>query len=195
MQQHSPEGAHVSRDENSAGTSRGVGRRAYLVPASLVVALALTGAAGCSSSKKAPAVTTTSSAQAAGANSGSAADVAAIKNAYMLLFAESTPIDTSVSLLQDGAEFRDTLVSESKTSYAKQASVTVSKVTVTSANRASVVFSVLLNNSPVLPNQPGYAVRDGGHWKVAGATFCGLLTAQGNPPAACKKAVATTLPS
>jgi hypothetical protein len=168
-----------------------------LAPALLAAVLAIALVAGCSSSKKAPATSssppTTSAPPAAG--SGSAADIAAIKSAYMLLFAPSTPVDTSVTMLQDGADFRATLVSEAKTTYAKEASVSVSKVTVTSANRASVTFSVLLNKSPILPNQPGYAIREDGHWKVAGATFCALLTAEGNAPAACKTAVATSLPS
>ena len=186
----------MSEDANSAGsrTSR-TGRRTPLLPICAIAVLAVTGLAGCSSGKKTPAAATTTSSAPAAAGSGSAADVAAIKNAYVMLFAPTTPIDTSVALLQDGTEFRDTLVSEGKTTYAKEASVDVSKVSVTSANRATVTFSVLLNKSPILPNQSGYAIREGGHWKVAGATFCALLTAQGNPPAACKKAVATTLPS
>lgn len=184
----------MSQDANTPGKSRGSGRRPYLMPALVIAVLALAGASGCSSSKKAPAAANSSSAPA-GAASGSAADVAAIKNAYISLFAPTTPLDTSVTLLQDGSEFRQTLDSESKTTYAKEASVSVSKVSVTSANRATVTFSVLLNKSPILPNQSGYAIREGGHWKVAGATFCALLTAQGNAPAACKKAVATTLPS
>ena len=184
----------MSQDANTPGQSRGTGHRRYLLPALLIAVLAVAGASGCSSGKKAP-VSVTSSSAPAGANSGSAADVAAITNAYTLLFAPTTPLDTSVGLLQDGSEFRQTLDAEGKTTYAKEASVTVSKVSVTSANRATVTFSVLLNKSPILPNQSGYAIREGGHWKVAGATFCALLTAQGNPPAACKKAVATTLPS
>lgn len=187
-------------DANTTGHNTGISHRRRTVrrsmlPVVAVAVLAVAGVSGCSSSKKPTAAATTTSSAPAATGGGSAADVAAIKNAYVMLFAPSTPIDTSVSLLQDGTEFRDTLVSEGKTTYAKQASVEVSKVTVTSANRATVTFSVLLNKSPILPNQTGYAVREGGHWKVAGATFCGLLTAQGNPPAACKKAVATTLPS
>src|ERR1700744_598845 len=87
-----------------------------LAPALLAAVLTLALVAGCSSSKKAPspsASTATPPAPAA-AGSGSASDVAAIKSAYTLMFAPSTPIDTSVSLLQDGADFRPTLVSQSK---------------------------------------------------------------------------------
>jgi Tfp pilus tip-associated adhesin PilY1 len=150
----------------------------------------------CSGSKaKSSSSTTPTTTAASQGSSGNAADVAAIKDAYRLLFAISTPLDKSVSLLQDGEAFRATLTEESKTTYAKQASATVSKVDVTSPNRATVTFSILLNGSPILPNQKGYAVREGGVWKVAGVTFCGLLAAQGNPPAACTRPAATSLPS
>lgn len=177
-------------------------RRAQRLHAVITMIAAITAAAllvgACSSSKKSTSsssTTTASSPATTSAGSGSAADTAAITNAYVKLFAPDTPLDTSVGLLQDGAAFRSTLQSEGTTSYAKEASVKVSKVTVTSAQRATVIFSVLLNNSPVLPNQTGYAVKENGTWKVAGVTFCGLLTAQGNPPAACKQPAATTLPN
>jgi hypothetical protein len=126
---------------------------------------------------------------------GSAADVAAIKSAYIAFFDPNTDLQKSLSLLQDGADFKDSVVSQGNSSYAKQASVTVSKVVVDSADKATVTFSVLLNKSPILPNQSGYAVRQGGVWKVAGVTFCGLLAAQGTPPGVCSKPVATALPS
>jgi predicted cobalt transporter CbtA len=126
---------------------------------------------------------------------GSAADVAAIKSAYIAFFDPNTDLQKSLSLLQDGADFKDSVVSQGNSSYAKQASVTVSKVVVNSADKATVIFSVLLNKSPILANQTGYSVRQGGVWKVAGVTFCGLLAAQGTPPPACSKPAATALPS
>jgi hypothetical protein len=171
------------------------------------VALAFT-IASCSSSKHKTASTTTPagstsaatsasvSASSPGAgNSGSAADVAAITHAYTAFFSPTTPLDTSVGLVQDGEAFRQTLIDQGKTSNAQHASATVSKVVVNSPNRATVTFSILLSGSPVLPNQTGYAVKEGGTWKVSGATFCALLTAAGSPPAACKTAAATALPS
>lgn len=157
--------------------------------------LALSTIAACSSSKSATSPGSSGVKTSGGGGGTGTADAAAISDAYVKLFAASTPLDTSVGLLQDGEAFRSTLLAEGKTTYAKQASVTVSKVTVTSANRATVIFSVLLNKSPILPNQTGYAIRENGKWKVAGTTFCGLLIAQGNPPSACAKAAATSLPS
>jgi hypothetical protein len=56
------------------------------------------------------------------------------------------------------------------------------------------MFTLLLDGKPALPNQTGYAVREDGKWKVAGATFCGLLAAQGAPPPVCTTASATALP-
>ncbi|MEP7020028.1 MAG: hypothetical protein ABI808_05220, partial [Pseudonocardiales bacterium] len=64
----------------------------------------------------------------------------------------------------------------------------------TSANKATVIFTVLLDGKPTRPNTTGYAVHEGGRWKVAGATFCSVLAAQGAPPQVCTTAAATTLP-
>jgi hypothetical protein len=180
-----------------------VGRRRPVLIAVVIAGTLITTLAACSSSKAKsgpPPAATTSTPTATGAASsaggaGSAADIAAIKSAYIAFFDPNTALQKSLSLLQDGADFNSTIVSQGDSSYAKEASVTVSKVVVNSADKATVIFSVLLNKSPVLPNQTGYAVRQGGVWKVAGTTFCGLLAAQGTPPPACSKPVATSLPS
>ncbi|MDP9092517.1 MAG: hypothetical protein M3N95_06120 [Actinomycetota bacterium] len=168
----------------------------------LLAAGLITAVAACSSNAKSgssptttgTAPTASASSSAAGASIGNAADIAAIKSAYIAFFDPKTDLQKSLSLLQDGADFKTAVVSQGNSSYAQQASVSVSKVVVTSADKATVTFSVLLNKSPVLPNQTGYSVRQGGVWKVAGATFCGLLAAQGTPPPACSKPAATSLP-
>jgi hypothetical protein len=183
-------GAHARHDIGRAGRPARAGTAAGALVLAVLVLTA------CSSSKSpATAGSHSTTSTAAGAGAGSPADVAAIKNAYVKLFAASTPMDTSVSLLQDGEAFRATLIEQGKSTYAKEATATVSKVVVISPTRANVTFSILLNGSPVLPNQPGYAIRDKGVWKVAGVTFCGLLAAQGTPPAVCSQPAATALPS
>lgn len=170
--------------------------RAARTFATLTAGLALISAvSACSSSKSSSSSSTHTTSSAAAPTTTSPADTTAIADAYTKLFSISTPMDTSVSLLQDGEAFRPTLVAQSKTTFAKEASVTVSKVTVTSPSRATVVFSIFLNKSPVLPNQTGYAIREGGTWKVAGVTFCGLLAAQGSPPPVCAQPAATSLPN
>lgn len=133
-----------------------------------------------------------------GTSSGAAPDAkttAAIKNAFEKFFAPDTPENVSLSLLQDGAEFKATIEQQAKSSLAQKSSAKVSKITMQSASVAKVVFSIYVNGSAALPNQPGYAVRIGGVWKVAGKTFCDLLTLEGSAPPACKTAKATALPS
>ena len=167
--------------------------------AGLVMAVAVT---GCSSSKKNPGPASQQpdpTATAAGTQTTSSgpgnADVTAIKTVYSKFFNPKTSIQESISLLQDGAAFRGTLEEQAKTSFAKTASVTVSKVTVDSPNKATIVYTILLSGSPVLPNTTGFAVREGGTWKIAGATFCGLLAAQGAPPPVCSQRAATSVPN
>jgi hypothetical protein len=104
-------------------------------------------------------------------------------------------VDKSVSLLQDGEAFRSTLQQASTESLAKSGSVTVSKVVLNSADKATVTYSILLGGSPVLANSTGFAVREDGSWKIAGTTFCALLQLQGALPAACSLAAATSTPS
>jgi hypothetical protein len=70
----------------------------------------------------------------------------------------------------------------------------VSRVVANSANRASVVYTILQAGSPLLPNVNGFAVREDGKWKVSGATFCGLLALQGSRPSVCSQPAATSLP-
>jgi hypothetical protein len=64
-------------------------------------------------------------------------------------------------------------------------------VTVTSSAQATVIYDILLSGTPVLSNQKGVAVNQGGTWKVGDTSFCALLALQAggstaNLPAACK---------
>ncbi|HEU5266548.1 MAG TPA: hypothetical protein VFU35_07595 [Jatrophihabitans sp.] len=120
--------------------------------------------------------------------------MAAIKAAYAKFFASSTPTQVSLGLLQNGPAFKAALDKQAASSLAQHAGARVSKVTLVSPNLADVVYTVTMNGSPVLPDQPGYAVRQGGTWKVAAKTFCALLTLQGGAPAACSSPSATALP-
>jgi hypothetical protein len=182
--------------EPAPGERFGTVRR--MITIVVAVGLALS-AAACSSSKPAKPPSNSSTVASAtssspAASGGSAADITAITNAYVTFFDDKTPLDQSEAVLQDGVAFKDTLVAQGQSQFAAQASATVSKVVVTSPSKASVTFTILLSGSPVLKDQQGYAVREGGVWKVAGVTFCGLLQVEGNPPPACKTAAATSLP-
>jgi hypothetical protein len=180
----------VIRSVESA--SRGMRRTAAVV---LVLAMAAA-IAGCSSSKAksgSPATKTSTSSSTSGATASSA-DVAAITSAYTRFFNPKTSLAESMSLLQDGAAFKAALEQQATTAQAKTASATVSKVNLQSPNTAVVTFTILISGSPVLKDTPGYAVREGGTWKVAGQTFCGLLVLNGGAPPACDTAAATSLP-
>jgi hypothetical protein len=50
---------------------------------------------------------------------------------------------------------------------------------------AEVKFDLTLNDSPVVPDQTGYAVRQGDRWKVGKVTFCSLAGLGGSVPAGC----------
>jgi hypothetical protein len=119
---------------------------------------------------------------------------AQIKAAYAKLFDSTTPEAESLALLQDGAAFKDAIDAQAKSPLAQGATATVSTVTLQTPNTAKVIFTISVHGSAVLPNSPGFAVRENGIWKVAGQTFCALLTAQGAAPPACSTAAATSLP-
>jgi hypothetical protein len=139
-----------------------------------------------------PHATTSTPRATASATTGES--ITAIKTAYVRFFNPKTSLKESVTLLQDGPAFKKTLKTQAKTDFAQTSTATVSTVTLTSPNRATVVYTILLSGSPVLEDTIGSAVHESGKWKVAGATFCGLLTAQGPPPAVCAQAAATTAP-
>jgi hypothetical protein len=124
-------------------------------------------------------------------------DVAQITDAYTRFIDPKIPVSAKADLIQDAPAFATAMVAASKNPTAQTISLQVTKVTVTSANKATVVFTLLVSGSPVLPDQHGFAIRDGGKWKVAGVTFCGLLAAQGPTyvPSACSQPAATSLPS
>jgi hypothetical protein len=158
--------------------------------------------AGCSSAKSEsslpsspPSTTAATPIARATATATNGAAVTAIKAAYVKFFNPATSLNESVTLLQDGPAFRKTLKKQAKTSFAKTTTATVAKVTLVSPVKATVVYTILLSGTPVLVNTTGSAVHQRGTWKVAGATFCGLLTAQGPPPPVCTRATATSAPN
>jgi hypothetical protein len=183
------------------------GSRRWLVTGALV--LAGTILVGCSNSAGKPTASSpgtassevsTSAAPAGGgaANSGSAADAATTKSvttAYQTFFNSKTTPVQSEAALQHGAAFRQTLVDQAKSTVAQQASVTVSAVRTLRADVAAVTFTLKNNGAALLPNAAGFAVREGGSWKVAAQTFCGLLKLEGAKAAECSDTSVTALPS
>jgi hypothetical protein len=167
--------------------------RRTVLGAGLVVATAL---AGCSSSGNGGNTTSPGGpTSSAGGTSANSATTKAITKAYRLFFDSTGPTKQGVANLQHGAKFRATIIDESSSSYGKQkTSATVSKVQLVEPKVARVTFTIKVAGQALLPNSQGYAVREGGRWKVADKTFCGLLTAEGTAPALCKQKSITALP-
>lgn len=160
-------------------------------------ALAVLAAAGCSSSKSGtePSNTAGSTNATAGSTTGAGsttvpsadtATVAAIKNAYAKFFAPDTPEQVSLGLLQNGAAFKSTIEKQGQGDYAQKSSAKVTKVSLASADVATVVYTIYVGDQPMLADQPGYAVRENGTWQVAEHTFCQLLTLENSAPAECQ---------
>ena len=107
---------------------------------------------------------------------------------WTAFFSPATPLAKRITLLQNGRVFSAAIQGSSRFPGASTASAKVTKVTVTSPTQAKVTYSILLAGTPVLPNQSGVAVLEGGSWKVGDASFCALLTLENNgkPMAVCK---------
>jgi hypothetical protein len=152
----------------------------FRVPVCFAIALAGAVPAGCGSSA-------TSSSQSKKAPSAAATTEAQIKHNWLEFFNASTPTATAVSLLQDGTKFAAVIDAEAKSPFAKEASATVSGVKLTSPSTATVTYTLKLAGQPIpgLKNASGMALKTGGTWEVADASFCQLLKLEGSAPPAC----------
>jgi hypothetical protein len=166
----------------------------------LGIAAALTLVACSGSEKNAtssspPTVSTSSTASSAsGGGPLTAAARQEITRAYELFFDTKTPLNTSIASLQHGPAFRQAVNQEGNTPIAQGVTAKVSAIHAQSADVAAVTFSLISGGQPLLADTHGYAVREGGKWKVAAQTFCSLLTSNGNPPKACSDPAITALP-
>jgi hypothetical protein len=110
---------------------------------------------------------------------------------WMAFFNPKTSVARRISLLQDGEQFAAVIRAKAGSSLAAHASARVTSVTLVSATRAKVVYTLLEDGKPARANQLGVAVYQDGAWKVGVATFCSLLAMQNGGrtsslPAACK---------
>ena len=149
---------------------------------SVCLAIAVAGAvsAGCGSSSK-------SNSHANKPSSSVAAEEAQVKHNWLEFFNPSTPPATTVSLLQNGTKFAAEINAAAKSAFAKEASASVSAVKLTGPSTATVTYTLKLAGQPVpgLKNATGTAVKTGGIWQVADASFCQLLKLEGSAPPAC----------
>jgi hypothetical protein len=160
----------------------------------VLAALTLVVSAGCSSSGGNPATSTSagSGAPAAGGPPVSAATKKAVEKAFTVFFNSDSKTAQSEAVLQHGAVFHQTLIAQGKTDYAKNTSVKITSVTKVSKNVSAVKFTI--NSGSIKFPYHGNAVREGGKWKVAAKTLCGLLKVEGGAPSACDKKSITALP-
>ncbi|MGW4242444.1 hypothetical protein [Nocardia sp. NPDC004722] len=157
--------------------------RNSLVKSLALCALLVAVAAGCGVSAKEPKTAHPTATTVA----GDTALVAAVTDSYQRFFDGSSSADQKIALLENGQSFADTIRAQADSAIAKGTKAAVSSVTAVGADHADVVFTISLNGTPALQDQPGNAVLIGGGWKVAAATFCTLLSleTQGKPPAPC----------
>jgi hypothetical protein len=108
-----------------------------------------------------------------------------IKSAYVKFFAPGTSLSDRVAVLQNGPKFKSVIKSFASNPLAKNASATVSSVTLQGANKAKVVYTVKFGSTS-LGKQTGTAVRQNGTWKVGYAGLCKLVALGGSTPSVCK---------
>ncbi|MFI6571843.1 hypothetical protein [Nocardia fluminea] len=152
-----------------------------------LVAIAVVTVTGCGSDDEAPSSSPSTSAVTTSATAA-AADPAAVKSitdAYVLFFDGKAAADQKVAVVEKGAAFTPLLQAQAANPQAQTTSVTVGGVKLIDADNADVTYSLLMNGTPVLPDQTGQAVREGGQWKVAAATYCALMAIQGGSSPAC----------
>ena len=119
---------------------------------------------------------------------------AAIGKAYAAVFGTKSTLAESVASLQNGSALKAIVVAESKKPAAKGSGARVTAVSLRSSNVAKVTFTIYSQGTPALPNARGFAVQQGGKWKVAAQTFCSLLSLQGSTPKPCTDPKITALP-
>lgn len=122
-----------------------------------------------------PCAATTNPAVSGSGPADTAAAGTQVATAYQKFFDPSTPSATKLGLLQNGKAFVPVLTGFASNPLAAQATVSVQKVAFTSATAADVTFNLCESGQPVLPNSAGKSVQEGGVWKVADATLCGLV--------------------
>jgi hypothetical protein len=127
-----------------------------------------------------PCAATTAPAVSGSGPADTAAAGTQVATAYQKFFDPATPSATKLGLLQNGTAFAPVVAGFAGNPMAAQATVSVQKVAFTSATAADVTFNLCESGQPVLPNSAGKAVQQGGVWKVADATLCGLVALTGN---------------
>ncbi|MGD0741774.1 MAG: hypothetical protein ABSA31_00545 [Acidimicrobiales bacterium] len=123
---------------------------------------------------------------ASGSSGGSAATTAAIKTNWTLFFKGTTPAAQKEKLLQNGSKFAAFLKVQAKSAAAKETTVKVTKVKITSKTSATVIYTIYISGTPAEPNASGKAILENKVWVVSDTSFCALVSLEGAAPKACK---------
>jgi hypothetical protein len=155
----------------------------------LGIVLAACGGSGTPAASSSPSAAPATTASAA-ASGSAAAKIAANWQAF---FSAKTPTAQRVNLLQNGQVFSALIKAQSGSTLASSATAKVIRVSVVSPAQAKVTYSILVSGQPMLTNQAGVAVLEGGVWRVGDASFCGLLALENGGktsslPSACRSA-------
>lgn len=124
----------------------------------------------------------------------SAADEQSIKDAFLVFFDPRSTAQQVAAKVQHGTSFVREITALASSQYSSSSGVKVTSVRARSATVADVTFTVTVGGQPMLPDVPGYAVREHGTWTMAAKTFCDLLALDGTKPAACSDPSVTDLP-
>ena len=141
--------------------SRQLARRIVAALATISMSLAVCGAASASP-------------KPAAASSGASAKAKIVAD-WEAFFSGTTSASRKIALVQDGKAFAKVIQGQAGSGMAKSVRATVSKVTLNSATKATVRYSLTMGGQPALSNQTGQAVLQSGTWKVGAQSFCALL--------------------
>ena len=108
-----------------------------------------------------------------------------IKAAYTSFFSTNGSLAAHAALVENGAKYESVIKSFLNNPLAAGVTATVSSVTMQGAGKAKVVYTVKISLGS-LANQTGYAVLEGGKWKVSASTLCSLVALTGSTPSVCK---------
>ncbi|MGH7234277.1 MAG: hypothetical protein ACREF7_02425 [Candidatus Saccharimonadales bacterium] len=116
------------------------------------------------------------------------ADTQAATANFKKFFTISTSMSERQSLLQNGAQFAQSMNAEFAQLNNESPSVSINQSSLTNSTTVKVTYTIDLNGQPVLSNQSGEVLKINGVWKVSDATLCTLLSLGGSAPAACNNA-------
>jgi hypothetical protein len=124
-----------------------------------------------------------------------AATLAAVTNVYNVFFDPKSTDAQVENSVQNGAALTGAVANDNHSQYQGHSGVKVLKVQMLSPLVAKVTFQVSLDGQVILPNASGYAVKEGGSWKLAATTFCQLINLEGYKTDLCKDPKETAFPT